>query len=115
MKDEWYFRQLDQQYANEPCGRVVLTGSVPAWECECFHWNGVNVPTCNNCGAPKPSMALIKSQLCVECRKPTNGSIGQAGYFWLFLCQPCKDFADGYLRGQVQTQAILMQAIDRVA
>ncbi len=56
--DQNYFRKLDQQIPG-PIGEVVVTGRVPAWQCRCYHWNGVNVDRCNNCGDPKPCMALV--------------------------------------------------------
>lgn len=58
--DAQYFRELDQQTQSlTPAGDVILSGSVPAWLCDCFHWNGVDVPRCNNCGEQKPCMALV--------------------------------------------------------
>lgn len=58
--DEYYFRLLDQQTQHwAPTGKAILSGSVPAWTCECYHVNGISVPRCNNCGEPKPCMALV--------------------------------------------------------
>lgn len=37
--------------------------SSPAWQCECFHWNGISVPRCNNCGTPKPGPVDPLTQL----------------------------------------------------
>lgn len=50
--DAAYFREQDQIDMGAPLG-VVLTGSVPAWTCECRHVNGLKVENCNNCGSPR--------------------------------------------------------------
>lgn len=50
--DLWRFREYDQQVNPLPGSRVALTGSVPAWHCECYHWNGITVSSCNNCSLP---------------------------------------------------------------
>ena len=59
-------------------------------------------------------VALVPIRYCMECRQPTTGSIGQAGYYWPRLCQPCKDEADGVLRRQVKTQAMFARVVDRI-
>ena len=64
------------------------------------------------CFASCRGLALVPIKFCMECRQPTTGSIGAAGYYWPRLCQPCKNFADGYVRGQVQAQAGLMRALE---
>lgn len=56
----------------------------------------------------KPVTALVKQKLCVECRQPTTGSIGQAGYYWPYLCQTCKDEADGVLNVSVKNVQYLL-------
>ena len=61
------------------------------------------------------ALALVPVKFCMECRQPTTGSIGAAGYYWPRLCQPCKDSADGYLSGQVHAQAAVMTAIGSIA
>ena len=58
--------------------------------------------------------ALVPIRYCMECRQPTTGSIGQAGYYWPRLCQQCKDEADGVLRRQVKTQAMFARVVDRI-
>lgn len=52
--DREYFRQLGQRTEGPLGTRVVLTGSVPAWQCSCFHLNHEVVERCNNCGRYKP-------------------------------------------------------------
>jgi hypothetical protein len=61
-----------------------------------------------------PLTAIAAIRYCMECRKPTTGSIGQAGFYWSRLCQPCKDYADGVLRTQIRTQAMLARVVDRI-
>lgn len=53
--DQHYFRILDQQTQSMvPTGPAILSGSVPAWTCECYWVNGETVERCNNCGEPRP-------------------------------------------------------------
>lgn len=61
--------------------------------------------------ASVPVLALIPIRYCMECRKPTSGSIGQAGYYWPRLCQPCKDQADGVLNGTIQMHVAVRRSI----
>ena len=42
---------------------------------------------------------------CLLCGKSTQGSIGAAGYFWPFICQPCKDEEDKALRDRLERLA----------
>lgn len=55
-----------------------------------------------------PVTSLVKQKLCVECRQPTTGSIGQAGYYWPNLCQKCKDEADGVLNVSIKNVQYLL-------
>lgn len=54
--DRKRFRKYDQEFSG-PVGEVVLRGSVEAWQCSCYHWNGDTVPRCNNCGQPRPEQS----------------------------------------------------------
>jgi hypothetical protein len=47
--DREYFRQLDQAFTDIPT-QSIPGGSVPAWRCSCYQWNGITVERCNNCG-----------------------------------------------------------------
>lgn len=60
--DQWRFRECDQQVNPLPNSRVALTGSVPAWQCKCHDWNGINMARCNNCGAARPEAAVEGAQ-----------------------------------------------------
>lgn len=75
--------------------------------CECPEVE--ELPFANAC------VALARIIYCFECREPTTGSLGQAGFFWRELCQPCKDRADGVVRAQVLSEAIVIHAINRIA
>jgi hypothetical protein len=48
---------------------------------------------------------------CILCKKPTEGSIGAAGYFWSFICQVCKDKEDNALKSQIEYQAKVINLI----
>ena len=75
----------------------------------CCQW------VCDPCIRPQafigPVTALAPIRYCMECKQPTTGSLGQAGYYWPNLCQICKDIADGVLRGRIETEAFLTRAI----
>lgn len=84
---------------NDSCQRCSKKYGEPSPEC----------PNWREHASSTTALAPIK--LCMECRKPTMGSIGQAGYFWTRLCQPCKDEADGYLRTKIYTEAVFMKVM----
>ena len=68
-------------------------------DCKEWHWATVLGGTIEI----SKSTALVKQKLCIECRQPTTGSIGQAGYYWPYLCQKCKDEADNFQNVSVET------------
>lgn len=55
--------------------------------------------------------ALVKQKLCIECRQPTTGSIGQAGHYWPYLCQGCKNKADSVLNHSVESVGVLLHQV----
>lgn len=57
------------------------------------------------------STDLVKQKLCFECHQPTTGSIGQAGYYWPYLCQWCKDEADGVYNHTVRNVRYLLDKV----
>jgi hypothetical protein len=63
--DREYFRQLDQAFRDIPT-QGIPGGSVPAWQCACYQWNGISVERCNNCGAPQPSTILARVKAAIK-------------------------------------------------
>lgn len=53
--------------------------------------------------SPQGSTTALRN--CLECGEPTTGSVGAAGIRWSFLCQPCKNSADGALADRVKAVA----------
>lgn len=100
-------------YSSHSVNQVFV--SVTCSECEgrCYVTHEVEtpdiVPLVTVC------VALAPIQYCFDCRTPTMGSIGQAGFFWRSLCQACKDREDGFIRAQVRPNAIIVHAIDRIS
>ena len=48
---------------------------------------------------------------CILCGKQTEGSIGAAGYFWSFICQPCKDKEDNDLAVRLEVMSRTLKRV----